>query len=148
MMDTTLAAALGVIGALLGVIVTSTFQMLQSARSRRWQNEDAISTAKRAVYAEYVRAISASHAQAVSRDRKRTEDGNLYAAAAVIQILSPKDVSEAAQALVETVVSVHNTIAEHGETATVVAQVAQVDQRRRAVLNLFKADLGLDPQIT
>ena len=133
-------AIVGVTGILLGAIVGAVGQQLQAARNHRWQKEDLLNTAKRVVYAEYVRSISASFAQAQSGHRSRTEDGSLRAATAEIQILAAKDVAGRATALTEKVIEVHTRIAEGGVEK---ADIDHVDHLRLELINLFKADLGI-----
>jgi hypothetical protein len=96
---------------------------------------------KRGVYAEYLRSISASYAQAMSGVRSRSEDANLHAAAAEIEVLSGGEVSAPARDLVNTVIDVHSRIA--AGAGVTEAEVASVDHRRYEVIELFKADLGL-----
>ena len=110
-------------------------------RNRKWLHEDALSKHTRGVNAEYLRAISASYAQAMSGHRSRSEDANLHAATAEIEVLSGGDVSRPARDLVNMVIDVHSKIA----TGTGVSElaVADVDRRRYEVIDLFKADLGL-----
>lgn len=67
-------AIVGVAGALLGVLAGGFLQHLLAARSRHWQREDALGKLKQTVYAEYLRAISASHGQAMAGERTRAED--------------------------------------------------------------------------
>jgi transcription initiation factor TFIIIB Brf1 subunit/transcription initiation factor TFIIB len=131
----------GVIGTLMGVLVGGAIQQLQASRNRHWQQQDSLNNTKRGVYAEYLRSISASYAQAMSGRRSRSEDANLYAAAAEIEVLSGEEVSGPARSLVEAVIEVHSGIAEG--TGVAEAVVDDVDRRRHRVIDLFKADLGL-----
>ncbi len=137
------SVVVGVVGTLLGVLIGGAIQQVQASRSRRWQREDALSDAKRAVYAEFLRAISASYGQAVSGERTRTEDANLHAAAAEIEVLAGHHVSEPARALVTAVIDAHTRIADGADGTE--ALVAHVDRRRHEVIELFKSDLGLEP---
>ena len=91
-------AIVGVAGALLGVLAGGFLQLLQGARNRRWQREDALGKLKQAVYAEYLRAISASYGQAMAGDRSRGEDARLHAAAAEIDVLAGREVAGPARA--------------------------------------------------
>ncbi|MEV8638176.1 hypothetical protein AB0395_41635 [Streptosporangium sp. NPDC051023] len=131
----------GVIGTLLGVLIGGFLQQAQASRTRRWQQADALSTAKRRVYTEFLRAISASYAQALSGQRTRSEDANLLAATAEIEILSGGEVAEPARDLADTVMRVHARIADGAGVAE--SAVEDVDRQRHRVIDLFKADLGI-----
>ncbi|MGP9022913.1 hypothetical protein ACT1U9_31480 [Streptomyces sp. BR1] len=135
------SVVVGVVGTLLGVLVGGALQWLQASRNRRWQREDSLSVTKRDAYAEYLRSISASYAQAVSGQRDRSEDGRLHAATAEIEVLAGRDVSGPARALAESVIEAHSAIAA-GASAEETG-VAEVDRRRYEVIELFKRDLGL-----
>ncbi|GHG21489.1 MULTISPECIES: hypothetical protein [Amycolatopsis] len=134
-------AIVGVAGALLGVLVGGLLQLLQAARTRRWQREDALGKLKQAVYAEYLRAISASYGQAMAGDRSRTEDARLHAATAEIDVLADREVAGPARDLAGAVIEVHTKIAAAGGVEQAVVEA--VDRQRLAVIELFKADLGL-----
>jgi hypothetical protein len=134
-------AVVGITGTLLGVLIGAAAQHMQAFRNRRWLQEDALSNTKRGVYADYLRAISASYAQAMSGHRSRSEDANLHAATAEIEVLSGGDVSRPARDLVNMVIDVHSKIA--AGTGVSELAVADVDRRRYEVIELFKADLGL-----
>ncbi|MEV5718420.1 hypothetical protein AB0L41_31420 [Amycolatopsis mediterranei] len=135
-------AIVGVAGTLFGVLVGGFLQLLQAARNHRWQREDAAGKLKQAVYAEYLRAISASHGQAMAGDRSRTEDARLHAAAAEIDVLAGREVAGPARELAAAVIEVHTKIA--AADGVDQAVVAAVDRRRLAVIELFKADLGIE----
>jgi len=130
-----------VVGSLLGVLIGSAVQQIQASRNRGWQWEDALSTAKRGVYAEYLRSISASYGQAMSGQRSRTEDARLYAATAEIEVLASRMVSVRSRDLADEVIKVHSAIAAGAGVEE--ATVTEVDRRRQEVVALFKADLGL-----
>ncbi|MEV4144337.1 hypothetical protein AB0J40_11745 [Amycolatopsis sp. NPDC049691] len=134
-------AVVGVTGALLGVLIGGLLQHLLAARTRRWQREDALGKLKQAVYAEYLRSISASHGQAMAGERTRAEDARLHAATAEIEVLAGAEVAGAARALTTTVLDVHSRIAAGGGVEE--ATVAAVDEKRLAVIALFKADLEI-----
>jgi hypothetical protein len=131
----------GVVGTLLGVLVGGAVQQLQASRNHKWQRQDSLGSARRTVYAEYLRSISASYAQAMSGQRTRSEDAALHAATAEIEILSGLEVSGPARELTNTVIDVHSSLA--AGTGVPEAVVADVDRRRYEVIDLFKADLGL-----
>ncbi|MGJ6969419.1 hypothetical protein ACSDR0_46785 [Streptosporangium sp. G11] len=132
----------GVIGTLLGVLIGGVLQQVQASRMRKWQRADSLSNAKQSVYAEFLRAISASYAQALSGQRSRSEDANLLAATAEIEILSSREVSKPARDLVDMVMRVHAEIADDVGVATTV--VEDVDRQRHKIIELFKADLGIE----
>lgn len=134
------SAVVGVIGTLLGVVLGAAAQQVQASRNRHWQQADLLSTTKRGVYAEYLRAISASYAQALSGHRRRSEDASLLAATAEIEVLCGGNVAGPARDLANNVVEVHSQIAAGAGVAEAV--VAGVDRRRYEVIDLFKADLG------
>jgi hypothetical protein len=135
------SAVVGVIGTLLGVLVGAAAQQVQASRSRHWQQADLLRTVKRGVYAEYVRSISASYAQALSGLRSRTEDASLLAATAEIEILSGREVSVPVRQLTDTVIDVHSKIAAGGGVPE--DKVEDADRRRLKIIDIFKADLGL-----
>jgi hypothetical protein len=128
----------------MGVLIGGAVQQMQASRARNWQRQDALSNTKRAVYAEYLRSISASYAQAMSGHRSRSEDANLHAATAEIEVLCGEEVSGPARDLVNKVIDVHSKIA--AGTGVVEAVVDDVDRRRCEVIDLSKADLGLKPR--
>ena len=131
----------GVMGTLIGVLLGGALQQLQASRARRWQQQDALKGAKRAAFAEYLRSISASYAQAMSGVRTRSEDASLHAATAQIEVLCGVAVAGPARELTEIVINVHSEIA----AGTGVAQeiVDGVNRRRYEVIDLFKSDVGL-----
>jgi hypothetical protein len=135
------SVVVGVAGTLLGVLIGGALQQMQASRNRRWQQEDALSAAKQNAYSEYLRSISASYGQAKSGQRNRSEDGRLHAATAEIEILAGKEVSRDARKLVEWVIEAHSMIADGASDEE--AGVAEVNRDRYAVIELFKADLGL-----
>lgn len=70
-----------------------------------------VADAKNAVYAEYLRSISASYVQAMSGLRTRSEDYSLYAATARIEVLCRAAIAGPARDLADTVMNVHSRIA-------------------------------------
>jgi hypothetical protein len=135
------AAVVGVVGTLLGVVIGAAAQQLQASRSRKWQQADLLRTTKRGVYAEFLRSISASYAQALSGHRSRTEDASLLAAAAEIEVLSGREVSRPARDLANAVIDVHSKIASGAGVPEAV--IDDVDRRRYEVIDVFRADLAL-----
>ena len=131
----------GIAGTLLGILVTGTIQQLQAAKARRWKRADSLADAKRRVYSEYLRAISASYTQALSGRRSRPDDTALLAATAEIEILAGPETAGPARLLVNAVLDVHARIAEGTGVAT--SEVADVDRRRYKLIDLFKADLDI-----
>jgi hypothetical protein len=138
------SAVVGVIGTLLGVVIGAAAQQIQAVRNRTWQQADLLRITKRGIYAEYLRSISASYAQALAGHRSRAEDASLLAAAAEIEVLAGGEVSGPARDLANSVIGVHSKIA--AGTGVAEAMVADVDRRRYEVIDLFKADLGLRPR--
>lgn len=137
------AALVGIAGTLLGVGIGGFLQHLHAARAREWQRADTFADAKRRVYAEYLRAISASYAQALSGQRSRTEDAALLAATSEIAILAGREVAEPARHLTNAVLDVHARIA--ADTGVPESEVKGIDRRRQTLIDLFKADLGIEP---
>jgi hypothetical protein len=142
------AVVVGVIGTLLGVLIGGAVQHLQALGTRKWQKEDSLSTTKQAVYAEYLRSISASYAQTKSGHRRASEDANLLAAAAQIEVLCRDKVSGPARDLVSKVIAVHHKIAAGTGVVDVEveAEAEDVDRRRYELIDLFRDDLGLGPR--
>ncbi|GAA0921462.1 hypothetical protein [Virgisporangium aurantiacum] len=83
----------------------------------------------------------ASYAQADAGQWSATEEANLRAAAAEIDILAGPNVSGPAQDLVEVVLEVHKGLAAGEDAAR--ARVPDVNRERLKLKDLFKADLGL-----
>ena len=135
------AGVAAVIGTLAGTVLGSLLQGAQAWGTRRSQRADALTDAKRRVYAEYLRSISASYAQADAGQWSATEEANLRAAAAEIDILAGPNVSEPAQELVEVVLEVHRKLVARDEEAR--ARVPDVNRERLRLKDLFKADLHL-----
>ncbi|EKX69212.1 hypothetical protein Sipo8835_27405 [Streptomyces ipomoeae] len=131
----------GVIGTLLGVLIGGALQQVQALHSHKWQREDVLNDAKRRIYTEYLRSISASYSQARSGERKRSEDASLRAATAEITILSGNEIHKPAGDLTERVLAVHSRIA--AGSGVTDAEVDDVDQQRRRLIDLFKSDLGV-----
>jgi len=140
------SAIVGVIGTLLGLLIGAAAQQVQASRSRNWQQADLLRTIKRRVYAEYLRSISASYAQALSGHRTRTEDASLLAATAEIEILSDTEVSAPARELTNTVINVHSEIASGAGVPK--SDIEKADRDRYKVIDIFKADLGFKPRTT
>ncbi|MEU4237685.1 hypothetical protein [Actinoplanes sp. NPDC026619] len=149
---------IGVIGTLSGLLLGGLLQDAQARRNRRWLVADALRDTKRRVYAEYLRSISASYAHAVAHHWSDSEEANLRAAAAEIEVLAGVDVARPAQELVGKVIKVHGDIAARSSRppsrAAVMRRrvrddtgwesaVAAVDRERYQLIDLLKADLGL-----
>jgi hypothetical protein len=134
----------GIAGTLLGILVTGVIQQLQASRTRRWNRADSLADAKRRVYSEYLRAISASYAQALSGHRGRPDDAALLTATAEIEILAGPEVAGPARRLTDEVLDVHARIAENAGVTE--SRVSGVDRRRHALIDLFKADLDIPSQ--
>jgi|GEM_PF-4392380 len=134
------SVVVGVIGSLLGVVIGVVAQGTQSRRDRRWQRDESFTTEKRLVYVRYLRAISASYAQAVIGQRDRSEDGNLHAATAEIELLCEPRVAAAARNLRDDVIEAHSRIASGGIDKSEV--VPGVNEKRLALVEMFRSDLG------
>jgi hypothetical protein len=92
------------------------------------------------VYAEYLRSISTSYVQAMSGLRTRSEDADLYAGTAQIDVLCGAAVSGPARELTDAVINVHSRIATGAGVAQ--GEIDDVDRRRRQLVGVFKADIG------
>jgi DNA-binding transcriptional regulator YbjK len=75
--------------------------------------------------------------------RSRSEDGNLHAATAQIEVLCGAAVAEPTRLLTDTVIDVHSRIAAGAGVPE--ETVDSVDQRRYEVIDLFKADVRIAP---
>lgn len=139
------AVVVGVAGTLLGVLLGGALQQVQASRTRRWQREDSLRDARSAVYAEYLRSISASYVQAMSGVRTRSEDYSLLAATARIEVLCGATIAGPARQLADTVIDVHSRIAAGAGVPQ--QEVEDVDRRRRELIARFKADLRLQPEV-
>jgi hypothetical protein len=99
-----------VIGSLLGVVIGVVAQGTQARSAQRSKRNESFTTEKRLAYVRYSRAISASYAQAIVGQRERSEDGNLHAATAEIELLCDARVAEAARELRDSVIDAHSRI--------------------------------------
>jgi hypothetical protein len=131
----------GIAGTLLGILVTAAIQHLQATRARRWNRADSLADAKRRVYSEYLRAVSASYAQALSGHRGRPDDAALLTATAEIEILAGPGIAGPARLLTDEVLDVHARIAENAGVTE--SRVNDVDRHRHVLIDLFKADLQI-----
>lgn len=130
----------GVAGTLLGVLLGGALQQLQAARGQRWKRQDALADTKRAVFAEYLRSISASYAQAMAGERTRSEDAHLHAATAQIEVLCDAAVFEPVRSVTAEIVDLHSRIAAGSGVSQ--AELDAVDGRRRRLIEIFKADIA------
>jgi hypothetical protein len=129
-----------VIGTLSGTVLGGLVHGVHAWTSRRSHRADSLSDTKRRVYAEYLRSISASYAQAEAGHWSATEEANLRAAAAEIEILAGPHIAGPAQDLVSTVVDVHKAVAANKDDAR--SRVPDVNRDRYRLIELFKADLA------
>ncbi|WP_198318642.1 hypothetical protein [Pseudofrankia inefficax] len=128
-----------VVGSLLGIVIGVVAQGTQARRGRRWERDESFTAEKRVVYARFLRAISASYAQAIVGQRERSEDGNLHAATAEIELLRGPRVAAAARYLRDSEIDAHSWIAARAVDESGV--VPAVNVRRLASVEIFKADL-------
>lgn len=131
---------IGVAGTLMGVLLGGALQQLQASRSQRWKREDALADIKRTVFAEYLRSISGSYAQAMAGQRTRSEDADLHAATAQIEVLCDAAVFEPVRSLTAEIIDVHSRIA--AGSGVNQAEIDAVDGRRRRLIDIFKADVA------
>lgn len=129
---------IAVVGSLLGVVLGFLAQFLQANRAHRWQLEDI----KRQAYAEFLRSISASYAQARSRAGD-SEDANILRATTVIELIAEDKLAEQTRQLSNDVIEAHNILRDGGSEKD--AGVDGVDTARKGLVDLFKADLGIAP---
>jgi hypothetical protein len=132
-------AIIAVAGSLLGVVLGFIAQYLQAGKARRWQLEDL----KREAYAELLRSISASFAQAYYGEGK-SEDSNILKATAMIQLLAEKNISESARDLQVHVDRTHRLLRSDGPDAAQ-DEIDETDQERIALIVKFKEDLHIRP---
>src|SRR5450755_2067446 len=107
-----LSALIAVAGSLLGVVLGFFAQHLQADLAHRRHLDDL----KREAYAELLRAVSASYAQA-SFDGGTSEDAALLKATAVIQPLAAPEIGSAARNLEKQVSMAHELLRQSGYEA-------------------------------
>jgi hypothetical protein len=151
-------AIVGVVGSLLGVVLGFLGQSLRARQERKL----AIVNAKREVYAEFLRSISASYAEAKSdaelTSQRRSllrptnqrqashyndgpEDAKLLAATASIELLANLAIHKKARELSNQVREAHKKIRANDPNAE--KDVSRVDQERYKLIEDFKRDLGI-----
>jgi hypothetical protein len=135
-----LSALIAVAGSLLGVALGFFAQHLQADLAHRRHLDDL----KREAYAELLRAVSASYAQA-SSGGGTSEDAALLKATAVIQLLAGSEIGSAARNLERQVGAAHALLRQSGYEAAR-AKIDAADQSRLELIRLFKADLGFRRQ--
>ena len=133
------AAIIAVVGSLLGVALGFLVQYLQADRARRWQLEDL----KREAYAELLRSISASFAQAYYGEGT-SEDSNILKATAVIELLAEANIFTPARALQQQVDRTHRKLRIEGPDAAQ-DDIDTTDLMRKALITKFKEDLRVRP---
>ena len=122
-----LSVLIAVAGSLLGVVLGFFAQHLQTDLAHRCHLDDL----KREAYAELLRAVSASYAQA-SSGGGTSEDAALLKARAVVELLADSEIGSAAR----------NLEREAGYEAAR-ADIDAADQARLELIRLFKADLEI-----
>lgn len=131
--QTMTTAIIALIGTLLGVVIGFIPQFMQ----RKWQLRDL----KREAYAELLRSISASYAQA-SSGGGNSEDANILKATAVIELLAEPSVAEKARELQEQVDRAHKILRSQGREAAS-KEVKRSNDKRPELIVLFQKDLGV-----
>lgn len=126
-------AIIALIGGLVGVVIGFIPQFMQ----RKWQLRDL----KREAYAELLRSISASYAQASSGGGS-SEDANILKATAVIDLLAEPSVARAARKLQEQVDRTHKILRSQGYEAAS-KEVEKANDERLELIDLFQKDLGV-----
>jgi hypothetical protein len=137
------SVVVAVIGSLLGVALGISAQYLQAQRTHRDQVNDALRDTKRRVYAEFLRSISASYAQAKSGSGY-SGDASLLQATAEIELLAGPEVAIQARQLSEQVIGVHARLRD--DPAVDQTEVPGVDRDRMRLVELFQHDLQLAPR--
>jgi hypothetical protein len=132
-----LSALIAVAGSLLGVVLGFFAQHLLADLAHRRHLDDL----KREAYAEMLRAVSASYAQA-SSGGGTAEDAALLKATTVIELLAAPEIGSAARNLEHLVSTTHTLLRQSGYEAAR-AKVEDADQARLDLIRLFKADLGI-----
>lgn len=135
-----LSTLIAVAGSLLGVVLGFFAQHLQANLAHRRHLDDL----KREAYAELLRAVSASYAQA-SSGGGTSEDAAVLKARAVIELLSGPEIGGAARSLADQVSMAHELLRQSGYEAAR-AEIDAADQSRLELIRLFKADLGIRQQ--
>jgi hypothetical protein len=128
---------IAVVGSLLGVVLGFLIQYLQANRAHKWHLEDQ----KRDAYAELLRSISASYAQAYSGEGA-SEDANILRAISVIELLSETKISRAARRLQMRVDRAHKILRAEGYEAAAEA-IDKADHDRLELVKLFHDDLDI-----
>jgi hypothetical protein len=126
-------AIIALIGTLLGVVIGFIPQFMQ----RKWQLRDL----KREAYAELLRSISASYAQA-SSGGGNSEDANILKATAVIELLAKPSLAGKARELQEQVDCAHKILRSQGREAAS-KEVEKSNDKRLELIVLFQKDLGV-----
>ena len=146
-------AIVGVVGSLLGVLLGFLGQSFRARQEHKW----AIETAKREIYSEFLRSISASYAQAKSEAKSRQgdtpeaetaqshvpEDSDLLAATAAIELLANQTISKAARELSNRVIEVHVKL--RRDLSIDKSEVPDINKEREKLIELFQKDLGIPP---
>jgi hypothetical protein len=152
-------AIVGVVGSLLGVLLGFLGQSFRARQEHKW----AIETAKREVYSEFLRSISASYAQAKSEAKSRQidtaeavatqsrvpEDADLLAATAAIELLANQTISRAARKLSNRVIETHVKL--RRDLSIDRSEVPGINKEREKLIELFQKDLRIplgDQQIS
>ena len=126
-------AIIAVIGSLLGVVIGFIPQLMQ----HKWQLRDL----RREAYAELLRSISASFAQAHSGGGT-SEDANILKATTVIELLAEPRIGKATRQLQEQVDRAHKVLRSQGDKAAT-KEVELANDERLELIDLFQKDLGV-----
>lgn len=154
-------AIVAAVAGLLGVALGYLGQSLRARQEHKW----AIETAKREAYAEFLRSISASYAEAGSeagsqQSRKsevkspqtdkpqalplhshKSEDAALLAATARIVLLAKPEIYKMASDLSDQIMKVHEGLRSGDSTAQ--DEVSVANSVRLVLIDRFKEDLGI-----
>lgn len=128
-MTTAIIALIGLLGVVIGFIP----QFFQD----KWQLRDL----RREAYAELLRSISASYAQADSGGGN-SEDANILKATTVIELLAEPRIASAARQLQEQVDHVHTILRGQGREVAR-EEIEKANHKRLELIKLFQKDLGV-----
>jgi hypothetical protein len=112
-------------------------QYLQASLAHKWHLEDL----KREAYAELLRSISVSYAQAFAGEGT-SEDASILRAVTVIELLAKTNIADSARQLAIQVSRAHEVLRSEGYEAAR-DEIGQADHGRLELIRLFQPDLGI-----
>lgn len=133
------SAIIAVVGSLVGVLLGFLVQGWHANRAHKWHLDDW----KKDAYVELLRSISASYAQAYSREGT-SEDANILRATAVIELLAGTTIADKARQLQGQVDRAHRILREEGYK-TAKDEIDKANHDRLELIELLQPDLGIKP---